>query len=104
MTRPTTLDEKKARLAVLKSQCSSWLSSTDGSYEMALDDVGYYKLLREITKEEIQEEERHENLATHAEDLATFFQQTIRQTHENSQDTQPQDTQPHEETTTPDDL
>ena len=55
MPRATTLEEKKQRLLVLRAQCSGWLSTTDGSYEMALDDVGYYKLLREITEQELEE-------------------------------------------------
>ena len=52
MTKTITLEEKKQRLLVLRAQCSGWLTTTDGSYEMALDDVGYYKLLKEITEEE----------------------------------------------------
>ena len=55
MPRATTLEEKKHRLLVLRAQCSGWLTTTDGSYEMALDDVGYYKLLREITEQELEE-------------------------------------------------
>lgn len=98
MTRTITLEEKKQRLQVLKAQCRSWLSSQDGSYEMALDDVGYYKLLKEITIQETQEEERHENLTNHAQDLATFFQHTLN--HPLNQ----RDKQPHEENTTPDDI
>jgi hypothetical protein len=58
MSSPTstiTLEEKKQRLQVLRAQCSNWLSTTDGSYEMALDDVGYYKLLKEITEQEAEQ-------------------------------------------------
>ena len=54
ITSTITLEEKKQRLQVLRAQCSGWLTTTDGSYEMALDDVGYYKLLKEVTDEEAE--------------------------------------------------
>ena len=44
----SNLDEMKAHLAVIKSQASSWLSSSDGSYEACLHDKGYYSLYNNI--------------------------------------------------------
>lgn len=44
----SNLDKMKADLAVIKSQASSWLSSSDGSYEACLHDNGYYALYNNI--------------------------------------------------------
>jgi len=44
----SNLDEMKAHLAIIKSQASSWLSSSDGSYEACLHDKGYYSLYNNI--------------------------------------------------------
>jgi hypothetical protein len=44
----SNLDEMKEHLAVIKSQASSWLSSSDGSYEACLHDNGYYALYNNI--------------------------------------------------------
>lgn len=43
-----TIEELKAKADKLRSSQSGWSTSTDGSYEMALDSVGYYKLLKDI--------------------------------------------------------
>jgi hypothetical protein len=43
-----TIEELKAKADKLRSSQSGWSTSTDGSYEMALDSIGYYKLLRDI--------------------------------------------------------
>jgi hypothetical protein len=43
-----TIEELKTKADKLRSSQSGWSTSTDGSYEMALDSVGYYKLLRDI--------------------------------------------------------
>jgi hypothetical protein len=51
----TTIEQLKAKMVKAKSQCSGWLSSKDGSYEMALEDAGYYaamKALRELMTQE----------------------------------------------------
>jgi len=50
-----TIEQLKEKMATAKSQCSGWLSSKDGSYEMALDAHGYYaamKALRELMTQE----------------------------------------------------
>jgi hypothetical protein len=44
----SNLDEMKEHLAYIKSQASSWLSSSDGSYEACLHDNGYYSLYNNI--------------------------------------------------------
>ena len=44
----SNLDKMKAHLAVIKSQASGWLSSSDGSYEACLHDKGYYSLYNNI--------------------------------------------------------
>lgn len=44
----SNLDEMKEHLANIKSQASSWLSSSDGSYEACLHDKGYYRLYNDI--------------------------------------------------------
>ena len=41
----SNLDEMKEHLAYIKSQASSWLSSSDGSYEACLHDKGYYSII-----------------------------------------------------------
>ena len=50
----------KKRLEEIKQQSSSWLSSSDGSYEACLHDKGYYKLQKDIKMierlEEIEDE------------------------------------------------
>ena len=43
-----TLQEMKDKAVQLRESQSSWKSCQDGSYEMALDHVGYYKLMKEI--------------------------------------------------------
>ena len=43
-----TIEELKAKADKLRSSQSGWSTSTDGSYEMALDSIGYYKLLIDI--------------------------------------------------------
>jgi hypothetical protein len=43
-----TIEELKAKADKLRSSQSGWSTSTDGSYEMALDSIGYYKLLKDI--------------------------------------------------------
>jgi hypothetical protein len=42
------LEIMKKRLEQIKSNCSSWISSSDGSYEACLHDKGYYKLQKDI--------------------------------------------------------
>ena len=42
------LEIMKKRLEQIKSQASHWLSSSDGSYEMCLNEKGYYKLQKHI--------------------------------------------------------
>lgn len=44
----SNLDEMKEHLANIKTQASSWLSSSDGSYEACLHDNGYYSLYNNI--------------------------------------------------------
>ena len=44
----SNLDKMKAHLAVIKSQASHWLYSSDGSYEACLHDKGYYSLYNNI--------------------------------------------------------
>ena len=42
------IEELKAKANQIRSSKSSWASSQDGSYEMALHEAGYYRLLKEI--------------------------------------------------------
>ena len=42
------LEELKEKAVQIRSSKSSWASSQDGSYEMALGEAGYWKLLKEI--------------------------------------------------------
>jgi hypothetical protein len=42
------LEELKERAKQIRSSKSSWATTTDGSYEMALNASGYYRLLKEI--------------------------------------------------------
>jgi hypothetical protein len=44
----SNLDEMKEHLDYIKAQASSWLSSSDGSYEACLHDKGYYSLYNNI--------------------------------------------------------
>ena len=44
----TNLEEMKEHLDYIKSQASSWLYSSDGSYEACLHDKGYYRLYNDI--------------------------------------------------------
>jgi hypothetical protein len=44
----SNLDEMKEHLANIKTQASSRLSSSDGSYEACLHDNGYYSLYNNI--------------------------------------------------------
>ena len=44
----SNLDEMKEHLANIKTQASSWLYSSDGSYEACLHDKGYYSLYNNI--------------------------------------------------------
>jgi len=43
-----TIEELKAKADQIRSSKSSWANTTDGSYEMALHEAGYWKLLKEI--------------------------------------------------------
>ena len=52
----TNIEEMKQRLEQIKSQCTQWLSSSDGSYEACLHDKGYYKLQKDIKMMERLEE------------------------------------------------
>jgi hypothetical protein len=38
------IDEIKAKMDEMLASCDHWKKSQDGSYEMALDRRGYYKL------------------------------------------------------------
>ena len=53
------LQEMKDKAVQLRESQSGWKSCQDGSYEMALDHVGYYKLMKEIREleETIEEAE-----------------------------------------------
>ena len=42
------LEELKAKAVQIRASKSHWASSQDGSYEMALSEAGYYRLLKEI--------------------------------------------------------
>ena len=42
------IEELKAKADQIISSKSSWANTTDGSYEMALHEAGYWKLLKEI--------------------------------------------------------
>ena len=42
------LEELKERAKQIRSSKRSWASCQDGSYEMALHEAGYWKLLKEI--------------------------------------------------------
>ena len=42
------LEELKAKAVQIRSSRSHWASCQDGSYEMALSEAGYYRLLKEI--------------------------------------------------------
>jgi hypothetical protein len=42
------IEELKAKADQIRSSKSSWATTTDGSYEMALHEAGYWKLLKEI--------------------------------------------------------
>ena len=42
------LEELKAKAVQIRSSKSHWASCQDGSYEMALGEAGYWKLLKEI--------------------------------------------------------
>lgn len=46
----------KKQLEQIKSQCTQWILSSDGSYEACLHDKGYYKLQKEIKMMERLEE------------------------------------------------
>jgi len=50
------LEIMKKKLEEIKSQCTQWLSSSDGSYEACLHDKGYYKLQKDIKMVERLEE------------------------------------------------
>jgi hypothetical protein len=43
-----TLQELEAKLASILKYCEGWKSCQDGSYEMALDNSGYSKVLEQI--------------------------------------------------------
>ena len=38
------------KLASIDAACKSWKSCQDGSYEMALDSYGYFKLLNQLVQ------------------------------------------------------
>lgn len=42
------LEELKEKAKQIRSSRSHWASCQDGSYEMALNESGYYRLLKEI--------------------------------------------------------
>jgi hypothetical protein len=44
----SNLEELKEKAVQIRSSKSSGASSQDGSYEMALSESGYYRLLKEI--------------------------------------------------------
>jgi hypothetical protein len=44
----SNIELMKKKLEEIKSQCTQWLSSSDGSYEACLHDKGYYKLQKDI--------------------------------------------------------
>ena len=44
----SNLEQMKEHLDKIKSQASSWLDSSDGSYEPCLHDKGYYRLYNNI--------------------------------------------------------
>ena len=48
MTLPMTLQEMKDKAEAIHSSQSSWKTSQDGSYEMALSHAGYYDLCAKI--------------------------------------------------------
>jgi hypothetical protein len=43
-----TIESLKARAAAIKQRNSYWEGCNDGSYEMALDNAGYYRILEKI--------------------------------------------------------
>ena len=43
-----TLEELEKKKNLILASCQHWMSCNDGSYEMALDGCGYYKILDEI--------------------------------------------------------
>jgi len=42
------LEELEKKKKLILSSCAHWMSCNDGSYEMALDGCGYYKIVDEI--------------------------------------------------------
>ena len=50
------LELMKEQLKNTKSNCSSWITSSDGSYEACLNEKGYYKLQKDIQMVERLEE------------------------------------------------
>ena len=48
MNELDTIESLKARAAAIKQRNSYWEGSNDGSYEMALDNAGYYRILEKI--------------------------------------------------------
>jgi len=56
-----TIEELKTKADKLRSSQSGWATTTDGSYEMALDSIGYYKLLRDIRDLEQEVLKAHNN-------------------------------------------
>ena len=43
-----TLAELRKTAAAIKQRNSYWEGSNDGSYEMALDNAGYYRIIQKI--------------------------------------------------------
>jgi hypothetical protein len=43
-----TIESLKARAEAIKRSNSYWEDSNDGSYEMALDNAGYYRIIQKI--------------------------------------------------------
>lgn len=47
-----TLEQLKAKAEEIKRRNEYWKSSKDGSYELALDVAGYYKIMKQIKEME----------------------------------------------------
>ena len=45
-----TLEELEAQAAAILKYCEGWKTCQDGSYEMALDNSGYYKIVKRINE------------------------------------------------------
>lgn len=47
-----TLEQLKAKAEEIRTRNEHWKSCQDGSYEMALDMAGYYKIMKQIKEME----------------------------------------------------